>query len=1141
MSQELLDSLPDAPSVQGMPPLASPGGPISPIASAVQSGGPLVDEGPLLAGLPDAQPLLKQSFDRAVHEDPDKATAVVRYARQFNEPESTVAINLDDFKLGEKKAQYDSQFFDDLEKSSPATAKWLRDPNNMVRAHDSIDTMSLVESTLKALGAGNMARGVAKGAISNEDADIGYGQALESLFTNKFTPVEHSPLYHKRVADLWKAQREGNGSPDSWAGAGLAESVGSMSTLMYEMAKGGAEGAVAMGAGGALAGSVAGPAGAIAAGNVGKTIGAGLGSLHAFFAQEAGTAFEQFKDIPGVEPRQAAEMAMSVGAINAGLGSIGIGKVLGSVPGMDKVLGSISSKAKIFEGLTPGKAVTQAAKNWLMHSVQGGAVASALPLTREVGKAALGADPDFWKVAKEGASSLPMNVATMGVFALPGLASGARGGYQTAKAEQSRGAQQAEAVKSLIGMISDSKRPEVAAEHAGDVAQANGVTHAYFPVEDAERYFQSKGTTLEEAAKQLGPEVEKSVADARETGADVQVPIQTYLDKVASTEHAIGLAEDTKFNRDDTTPRQQQAADKAQEAALSEQMPKEADASKPDPRIDSINREARRERSTFRDELMGSGYDEATADSLALNHSEHLRTMATREGFQSIEEYVKATKGLEVAGDNPDSQTVVVQYKLGGELSQKSQYTRDVLARMREEINAGDHQRGGFVPAVQLDTSNDGKFIPSTSSFPDWFKDRGHTKKEGLNILDKTMAGKILTQKQASILSEMYRDSGYGRKKADGPENYFQSDDSRTKKVIEAIQNQTADKMNAELAKQVLRDSGLSNSEIESINLESKKAPFQVTTVDGVNSVKKPEAMSNSEYIRTIARACEVKTEDTFHGTHEELLSQVEDFVKGWSGNERPSPAFNGEIVKVDRSSIDYATNTVKSAKDQDRRLARFKKAKVVLETAKYVDEVRIEKDGRKRYSLIGTFSDGDIVRVIVDEYGGKKFLSVFTPEKKMDANSGRTSGSNDSIPNIGSDSISKSDLIEKVKNINKNITLFQDSTGMATEQTRTVSPESIGKPVIHDSSLPEGIAAKYDPLTDTLHVSPDAVLSEAQAQKIKESIAETKNNFTSVDVTGQDSSTGETLSVKAGEAARAIGRRINALNKLLDCVRGAA
>lgn len=62
------------------------------------------------------------------------------------------------------------------------------------------------------------------------------------------------------------------------------------------------------------------------------------------------------------------------------------------------------------------------------------------------------------------------------------------------------------------------------------------------------------------------------------------------------------------------------------------------------------------------------------------------------------------------------------------------------------------------------------------------------------------------------------------------------------------------------------------------------------------------------------------------------------------------------------------------------RRIKLLPKVKEIIKGTPYIDEVREEAKGTKRYGLLGKFEDGSVIRVIVEETkkGGKNFLSVF-------------------------------------------------------------------------------------------------------------------------------------------------------------------
>jgi len=97
------------------------------------------------------------------------------------------------------------------------------------------------------------------------------------------------------------------------------------------------------------------------------------------------------------------------------------------------------------------------------------------------------------------------------------------------------------------------------------------------------------------------------------------------------------------------------------------------------------------------------------------------------------------------------------------------------------------------------------------------------------------------------------------------------------------------------------------------------------------------------------------------------------------------SPAFSGEQILFDAQGWQHLNSEGHERKISDldvkRRLKLLPKAKTALMSTQFVDEIRKGENGNPdEYSILGRFSDGDIIRVVVHEIEkeGKKFLSVF-------------------------------------------------------------------------------------------------------------------------------------------------------------------
>lgn len=166
----------------------------------------------------------------------------------------------------------------------------------------------------------------------------------------------------------------------------------------------------------------------------------------------------------------------------------------------------------------------------------------------------------------------------------------------------------------------------------------------------------------------------------------------------------------------------------------------------------------------------------------------------------------------------------------------------------------------------------------------------------------------------------------------------------------------------------------------------------------------------------------------------EALRISKEYYEKELEGRTVDSPAFNGEKVKFlengySHTKGDHQPNM--SEGNQKRRLKLLPKAKAVLETTPFIDELRPnrELDGATEYGLLGRFADGTVVRVTVEEVteGNKTFLGVYDWEdvsKKLKrefrpnpAPSGNSSGVGTAPPASSQDNLTKSVVLRKSKN----------------------------------------------------------------------------------------------------------------------------
>ncbi len=152
-------------------------------------------------------------------------------------------------------------------------------------------------------------------------------------------------------------------------------------------------------------------------------------------------------------------------------------------------------------------------------------------------------------------------------------------------------------------------------------------------------------------------------------------------------------------------------------------------------------------------------------------------------------------------------------------------------------------------------------------------------------------------------------------------------------------------------------------------------------TGDGANLIRPKTLMTNNARVRAILETAPVLAGASLEGKDiEEFKENALAFLDSWSGHEKPSPAFNGEIVLAGRLTFEHVTEPKNSESNQIRRLKLIPRARTILEKVGHVECYRPDSEGGPTFSLVGRFADGQAVRVIVQKVRdeAKTFYSVF-------------------------------------------------------------------------------------------------------------------------------------------------------------------
>lgn len=732
--------------------------------------------------LPDQPSELHQKYWETIKENPDRAAEVLKLSKAFDQEPAFIARNLEDAKNA--AAAPTEEYWKAYEKASPLTAEFLKKQFNMAAAKDEYDKLPFYESWVR-----QTMDGIAKNTLETR---LNW-YAARQMDQTKAMGMQ-SLVNEQDILDLEKRLEPYNK---------IDASVGKNFHPLYQTASQAINLGTTLGAGfaGGAVGLLASPAGATA-GSVASAAAAG-GYLS--YVVEGGSAYRDYigtvdkRGIP-LDPVKAAEMASKVGYINAALEAAGdailfskivkpIGKAVGSVisepamkviskiPGAEKIVEKITGNPGVFAGMTLGQAIREAGKEMLKVTGTEMATEYAQEIVPAVGGEILkkdsGRDFEMKSAGQIAGDATGVLYPTFQSTLLLGLMGGGAHIFN-----ETHAIKQANAEKAALNALAEGSKdvklkarlPEAYKELVTNVTAGTPVENVYIPVEAAQTYFQSKNIDTGAAMRELG--VEEQFNDAVQNGGDIKIPTSVWADKIIGTEHAKGLENDVKLSPDGMTVRQAEARSAEVETLLQQQVAHAQESMK--------QNEATRAGydmvfNDIKSKLESVGAPDGVTSKAHSNQVEKAATLwashavaeATRRGI-TVEEFYRGINNPEIQQGSAAA----------AEVQSAAQYQPEILQRIRSEIEAGDHSRGGIVPMANGDMLQAGvetqKALPSTSTFPKYFKDKGYTKKETLSLLDKQLAGKKLTDKQQAILENLYRASGYDtRQKA--PEPFLQS------------------------------------------------------------------------------------------------------------------------------------------------------------------------------------------------------------------------------------------------------------------------------------------------------------------------------------------------------------------------------
>lgn len=485
---------------------------------------------------------LGSSLTQAIDVNPDEHAEAAELSKTVGLPPDLVR---QDLPAARKQAKQSKINYDLLMDKNQKLADAMSDPEFAKLAHDDFEPLQAIENVFKAQW-----EGLQKGQAVNQLGRLGSEEAFGKLSEEE---QKRSLELQERMKDF----QEYDGL--AFVANSTAEIVGQMVDSFAHTFVKTAKGSVI---GQAIEGEIdtdellvsMAPGGPIA------------NYLRDIFDIESGHFFLDVKDQADkdgnkIDPELAKGGAMAVGTVNAALEMLGlgfIGKPIAS--GVRKLVSettqevlkraTVSTAAKSFlkayGTAWAGETITEVAQENVNMSVEN--------LIKDMSEGEfeqididerLARSVDIFKKVGTG----------MAVLALPGasvnFASDIQN-VQTAKRNQ-------EVMEALGDSAQASKlkerSPEKFQKFIDEVMKDGPVENVYIPVEKFDEYFQTAEIDMEQLLEEL-PSVKEQIAQARERGADIEIPINEYAAKIAPTEHHAGLMQDVKFDPSELTPRE---------------------------------------------------------------------------------------------------------------------------------------------------------------------------------------------------------------------------------------------------------------------------------------------------------------------------------------------------------------------------------------------------------------------------------------------------------------------------------------------------------------------------------------------------------------------------------------------------------
>ena len=589
----------------------------------------------------ESDPLPSQvgtAFHFAGGQSPEIAAKILDLRSRTGLPQDLIERNLSDIQVEVEKQEFDPSKF---ARTSPVVAAWAaQSPQHAAALKDDLDNLNALEGLSKDYSAAEkMYQTIGQGLanLNKGAAQVpAYAYDLFAIPQNLLAKAMGRPDFQVRSPEWLRENAVSQYYGE--AAQGYGEKVPELSDDIVDLVGKGEWSK----AGKALAYQVTASAPQSIALLVANALGAGTPGLAATGAIAAAQKSAE-GNAAGRDPVLNTIDSTANGLFEAAF------EQLGTLSVVKKIEASIVQK---FGKDTWKKIGVDVTKQLLAGSIQEGAEEAATSVAQDTSSYFTGGNPDLTMsgVAKNALNAGIVGAASSGPISGP---FGALGAYQ--RGAQMKAAQRLVDFHTALGETAkDSKLrarlPEAHQQLIEKLTKDGPVKDVHMPVEAFESYFQSKNLDPAAEAQKFGfgPEF----TEAKQTGADVKVPLSKFVANLVDTEHYQGLANDIKYSPEALTFNESKAEAKLQEKALKlvnseaavEESKSEAELTSDELAV----RQAREIKAQLKQELMSneqSLYAPAQAEASAAQFAAFIYTAAQRSGQTPMDLFNRYVKG----------------------------------------------------------------------------------------------------------------------------------------------------------------------------------------------------------------------------------------------------------------------------------------------------------------------------------------------------------------------------------------------------------------------------------------------------------------------------------------------------------------